>query len=111
MFVELKFKFKFTNIVKFNDFRDELRLKFRCVFFKRKNSHENRIAWSIQTQKRQSNFEKKKFKISKKVNFFFDIDNSSNENEKFKISKFKNKKINKTQSIKKCFAFSFEVLS
>ena len=29
MFVELKFEFKFTNVVKFNDFRDELRLKFR----------------------------------------------------------------------------------
>ena len=36
MFVELKFEFKFTNVVKFNDFCDELRLEFRCMFFKKK---------------------------------------------------------------------------
>ena len=36
MFVELKFEFKFTKIVKLNDFRDELRLELRCLFLKEK---------------------------------------------------------------------------
>ena len=36
MLVELKFEFKFTNVVKLNDFRDELRLKLRCLLLRKK---------------------------------------------------------------------------
>ena len=36
MFVELKFEFKFTIVVKFNDFRDELHRKLRCMLLKEK---------------------------------------------------------------------------
>ena len=36
MLAELKFEFKLTVVVKFNDFRDELRLELRCMLLKKK---------------------------------------------------------------------------
>ena len=36
MFAELKLEFRLTEIVKFNDFRDELRLKLRCLLLRKK---------------------------------------------------------------------------
>ena len=87
MFVELKFEFKFTIVVKFNDFRDELHREFRCMLFKKK-----KILTKIELLdrlKRMKNNQilKKKLKNFKKRKLSFDIDNSSSENEKFKISK------------------------
>ena len=99
MFVELKFEFKLTKIVKFNDFRDELRLKLRCLLFRKQ-----KIFIKIELLdrlKRMKNDQtlKKKFKNFKKRKLSFDTDNFENENEKFKIVKTKNKKIKNTNKI------------
>ena len=99
MFVELKFEFKFTIVVKFNDFRDELHRKFRCMLLRKK-----KILTKIELLDRLKRMKdnqvlKKKFKSFKKRKFFFDTDNSSSEDEKLKISKAKSKKIKNINKI------------
>ena len=71
MFVELKFEFKFTNVVKFNDFRDELRLKFRCLLFK-KNFMKFELFDRFKRMKNDQTL-KKKFKNFKKRKISFDM--------------------------------------
>ena len=102
MFVKLKFEFKFTIVVKFNDFRDELHRELRCMLLRKKKIFTKIELLDRLKRMKNNQILKKKFKNFKKRKFFFDIDNSSNENEKFKISKSKNKKIkniNKINSI------------
>ena len=99
MFIELKFEFKFTNVVKLNDFRDELRLKFRCMLLKK-----SKIFTKIELLDRLKRMKdcqilKKKLKSFKKRKIFFDTDNFESENEKFKIAKTKNKKIKNINKI------------
>ena len=99
MFAELKFEFRFTEIVKLNDFRDELRLKLRCLLLK-----EKKILMKIELLdrfKRMKNDQvlKKKLKNFKKRKIFFDIDSFESENEKLKIAKTKNKKIKNINKI------------
>ena len=99
MFVELKFEFRFTDVVKLNDFRDELRLKLRCLLFNKK-----KIFMKIELLDRFKRMKddqtlKKKLKSFKKRKISFDIDNFENENKKFKIAKTKNKKIKNTNKI------------
>ena len=93
MFVELKFEFKFTKTMKFNDFRDELRLKFRCMFFKKKKIFTKTKLFERFKRMKNVQILKKKFKNFKKRKISFDIDNFESENEKSKTAKFKNKKI------------------
>ena len=99
MFVELELEFKFTNIVKLNDFCDELRLKFRCMLLKK-----SKIFTKIELLDRLKRMKdcqilEKKLKNFKKRKIFFDIDNFENENKKFKIAKTKNKKIKNINKI------------
>ena len=99
MFVELKFEFKFTNVVKFNDFRDKFRDKFRCMFFKKKKIFTKIELFKRFKRMKNNQILKKKFKKFKKRKISFDIDNFENENEKFKNAKFKNKKLKKINKI------------
>ena len=99
MFVELKFEFKFTIVVKFNDFRDELHREFRCMFFKEKEIFTKIELFDRLKRMKNNQILKKKFKNFKKRKFFFDIDNSLSENEKLKISKSKNQKIKNINKI------------
>ena len=99
MFVELEFEFKFTNVVKLNDFRDELRLKFRCMLLKK-----SKILTKIELfdrLKRMKNCQilEKKLKNFKKRKISFDTDSFESENEKFKTAKTKNKKIKNINKI------------
>ena len=99
MHVELKLEFKFTNVVKLNDFRDELRLKLRCMLFKK-----SKIFTKIELLDRLKRMKdcqilKKKFKNFLKRKTSFDIDNFELENEKFKIAKTKSKKIKNIHKI------------
>ena len=101
MFVELKFELKFTNVVKFNDFRDEFCIKFRCIFLKKKLFFTKIELFERFKRIKNNQILKKKFKNFKKRKISFDIDNFENKNEKFKNAKFKNKKnknINKINS-------------
>ena len=67
MFVELKFEFKFTKTMKFNDFRDELRLKFRCMLFKKKKFSQRRSCLNDSNVWKTFKLWKKNSKISKSV--------------------------------------------
>ena len=98
MFVELKFEFKFTKIVKFNDFRDELRLKLRCLLLKKKILMKIELLDRLKRMKNDQVL-KKKLKNFKKRKFSFDTDNFESENEKLKIMKTKNKKIKNINKI------------
>ena len=93
MFAELKFEFRFTNSVKFNDFRDELRLKFRCMFFKKKKIFTKTKLFERFKRMKNVQILKKKLKNFKKRKISFDTDNFESENEKLKNAKFKSKKI------------------
>ena len=93
MFVEFKFEFKFTKTMKFNDFRDELRLKFRCMFLKKKSQKRNCLndsnVWKT------FKFWKKNSKISKNVKFrsILTILKTKTKNSKLRNSKIKKSKI------------------
>ena len=93
MFAELKFEFKLTNSMKFNDFRDELRLKFRCMLLKKKKISTKTKLFERLKRIKDAQILKKKLKSFKKRKISFDIDSSESENEKLKNAKFKNKKI------------------
>ena len=99
MLIELKFEFRLTIVVKLNDFRNELRLELRCMLFKEKKIFTKIELFDRLKRMKDNQILKKKFKNFKKRKIFFDIDNSSNEDEKFKISKSKNKKIKNINKI------------
>ena len=99
MLVELKFEFKFTVVVKFNDFRDELYREFRCMFLKEKEIFTKIELLDRLKRMKDNQVLKKKLKSFKKRKLSFDIDNSSSEDEKLKISKSKSKKIKNTNKI------------
>ena len=99
MFAELKFEFKFTVVVKFNDFRDELHRELRCMFLRKKKIFTKIELLDRLKRMKDNQVLKKKFKSFKKRKFSFDTDNSSSENEKLKTSKAKNKKIKNTNKI------------
>ena len=99
MLAELELEFRLTDVVKLNDFRDELRLKLRCLLLKEKE-----ILMKIELLDRLKRMKddqalKKKLKNFKKRKIFFDTDSFESENEKFKIAKTKNKKIKNTNKI------------
>ena len=99
MLAELKFEFKFTAVVKLNDFRDELHREFRCMLLRKKEIFTKIELLDRFKRMKNSQVLKKKFKSFKKRKFFFDTDNSSSEDEKLKTSKSKNKKIKNTNKI------------
>ena len=99
MLAKLEFEFRFTDVVKLNDFRDELRLKLRCLLLR-----EKKILMKIELLDRLKRMKddqalKKKLKNFKKRKISFDTDSFESENEKLKIAKTKNKKIKNINKI------------
>ena len=99
MLAELEFEFRSTNVVKLNDFRDELRLKLRCMLLKK-----SKILTKIELLDRLKRMKdcqilEKKLKSFKKRKISFDTDSFESENEKFKTAKTKSKKIKNTNKI------------
>ena len=99
MLVELKFEFKLTNVVKLNDFRNELRLKLRCLLLRKKKIFMKTELLDRLKRMKDDQTLKKKLKNFKKRKISFDTDSFESENEKFKIAKTKNKKIKNTNKI------------
>ena len=96
---ELKLEFRLTNSVKLNDFRDELRLKLRCMLLKEKKISTKTKLFERLKRMKDAQILKKKLKNFKKRKISSDTDSSENENEKFKNAKFKNKKIKDTNKV------------
>ena len=99
MLAELKLEFRFTIVVKFNDFRDELHRKLRCMLLR-----EKKILTKIELLDRLKRMKdnqvlKKKLKSFKKRKISFDTDSFESENKKLKIAKTKSKKIKNTNKI------------
>ena len=99
MLVELKFEFKFTNVVNLNDFRDELRLKLRCMLLKKSKILTKIELFDRLKRMKDCQILEKKLKNFKKRKISFDTDSFESENKKFKIAKTKNKKIKNTNKI------------
>ena len=99
MLTELKFEFRFTIVVKLNDFRDELHREFRCMLLRKKKILTKIELLDRLKRMKNSQVLKKKLKSFKKRKLSFDTDNSSSENEKLKTSKSKNKKIKNINKI------------
>ena len=99
MFVELKFEFRFTAVVKLNDFRDELHRELRCMLLRKKKIFTKIELFDRLKRMKNNQILKKKFKNFKKRKIFFDIDSFESENEKFKTAKTKSKKIKNTNKI------------
>ena len=99
MFAELKFEFKFTKAVKLNDFRDELRLKLRCMLFKEKKIFTKTKLLERLKRMKDVQILEKELKSFKKRKISFDTDSFESENEKLKIAKSKGKKIKDTNKV------------